>query len=480
MKIFNFIDNERVQPSTGHFLETIDPSRGEPHGELADSDAKDIDVAVASAKKAFKTWSRTSVQERARVMYKIADLIDERRFDFAEAESLDQGKPVWLAESMDIMRVAHNFRFFAGVILHEVDHAARIEAGVLNYVSHKPIGVAGLISPWNLPLYLLTWKIAPAIAYGNTCVCKPSELTSLTASLLCDVLIEAGLPKGVVNMVFGTGPRAGAALVAHPEVPLISFTGGTATGKAIAGVAAPMFKKLSLELGGKNPTLIFADADLEHCIEKIVRSSFLNQGEICLCGSRIYVERTIFDKFEKMFVDEVKKLKVGDPRDRDTQIGALVSREHLAKVESYVQLARVEGAEILTGGQRPKLSGELAGGFFYEPTIILGVAQRSRVQQEEIFGPVVTISAFQNEKDAVELANDIKYGLSATVWTQSLSRAHRVAEELEAGTVWVNTWMLRDLRMPFGGVKASGLGREGQFASREFFTEAKTICINHG
>jgi aminomuconate-semialdehyde/2-hydroxymuconate-6-semialdehyde dehydrogenase len=345
---------------------------------------------------------------------------------------------------MDIPRAAYNFRFFAGALLHAREHAMKSDSGALSYISRAPVGVAGLISPWNLPLYLLTWKIAPAIAFGNTAVCKPSEFTSFTASILCDIFAQAKLPDGVVNMIFGTGPEAGAPLVAHPDVPLISFTGGTVTGRAIAQVAAPLFKKLSLELGG------------------------------------IYVERSIYDKFLTGFIAKVKDLKVGDPADPKTFIGPVVSKEHLEKIETYLSLARAEGVEILAGGSRAKFSGAMNKGYFLQPTVLSGVKHESRLQQEEIFGPVVTVTPFDREDEVIDLANGTKYGLSASIWTKSLKRAHEVGEKLHAGTVWVNTWMLRDLRAPFGGVKASGVGREGQEESREFFTEAKTICIMHG
>lgn len=476
-QILNFIGGERVAPAARNFLASYNPSIGEVHFELPSSDARDIDQAVSAARSAFPSWAATDPNERSRLMMRVADLIDEKREEFARAESADQGKPVWLASEMDIARAAKNFRFFASLILHETNMSSRHDAHTLNYVTREPVGVAGLISPWNLPLYLLTWKIAPAIAYGNTCVAKPSELTSLTASMLCDVLNEAGLPKGVVNMIFGTGPSAGAALVAHNDVPLISFTGGTVTGRAIAGVAAPMFKKLSLELGGKNPNLIFDDADLDRAVATTVRSSFLNQGEICLCGSRIYVQRGVYDRFLTEFTAKVRALKVGDPSHHETFVGALVSKEHHEKVSSFIDLARAEKATIATGGKKPELSGKFANGYFLEPTVLTGVRADSKIQQDEIFGPVASVTPFETEDEVIALANGTRYGLSATVWTQSLKRSHSVSERLQAGTVWVNNWMSRDLRVPFGGVKESGVGREGQEGSREFFTEAKTICV---
>lgn len=476
-RLLNYIDGEFVKPQSGEFLESFNPSTGEAHLLIADSGAADIDHAVQAARRAFPEWSGLEVAERSRLLSKVADLIEKQIEIFAQAESADQGKPVWLAEQMDISRVVHNFRFFAGAVLHATEEAMSTSRSVHTYVSRKPVGVAGLISPWNLPLYLLTWKIAPALAYGNTVVCKPSEFTSHTAAMLCEVFAQAGLPNGVVNMVFGTGARAGSRLVEHPDVPLISFTGGTATGREISRVAAPLFKKLSLELGGKNPCLIFNDANLDKAVDTTVRSSFLNQGEICLCSSRIYVQAEVYDAFLEKFVAKARSLRVGDPRERETFVGPLVSRQHLDKIESFVGVAREEGARIHCGGERPKFEGALKNGYFYMPTVLSEVRPTSRLQKEEIFGPVVTVSPFKTEDEAVRLANDVVYGLSATVWTESLARAHRVVERLDAGTVWVNTWMKRDLRAPFGGMKASGLGREGQEGSREFFTEAKTIAI---
>jgi acyl-CoA reductase-like NAD-dependent aldehyde dehydrogenase len=479
-QLLNFINGEFTAPSEGRFFPSFNPATGVVHLEVSDSTAADVDCAVAAAKAAFRSWSRLSVSERAGYLYRIADGVDARAAELAQAESADQGKPVWLASRLDIPRAAHNLRFFAGAVLHSQDLATAMGPETFNYISRKPVGVAGLISPWNLPLYLLTWKIAPALATGNTAVCKPSELTSHTAFLFAEICRDAGLPKGVVNFVFGDGIKVGTPLVLHPDVPLISFTGGTVTGQKIAQMAAPSLKKLSLELGGKNANLIFDDADLDLAVTTTLRSSFLNQGEICLCGSRIYVQEKVYDEFKKRFTAETKKLKCGNPQDESSFIGALVSKEHLQKVRSYIDLAISEGAEILCGASAPKLNAPFDQGYFLEPTILTSVAQSSRVQQEEIFGPVVTLTPFKSDQEGITLANDCKYGLSASVWTQSLKRAHSVAAQLDVGTVWVNTWMMRDLRAPFGGVKASGRGREGQDHSLEFFTEAKTICIQHG
>ncbi|MEN9530704.1 MAG: hypothetical protein RI932_2577, partial [Pseudomonadota bacterium] len=453
------------------------PARGRIYAQCPNSDAADISLAVEAAKKSFPLWKSLSDDKRSDYLLKIADAIERRQEDFAQAESRDQGKPVSLARSMDIARAISNFRFFATRLQHTEEKAFKSSEHVLHYTERSPIGVVGLITPWNLPLYLLTWKIAPALAFGNTVVCKPSEITPLTAHMLCEVFNEVQLPAGVVNMVFGEGPTAGQALVEHPHVKAISFTGGTKTGARLAATAAPLFKKLSLELGGKNPNIIFEDADLATAVQVTVRSSFLNQGEICLCGSRIYVHKSIYNEFLKGFIELTKKFKVGDPSHPETRMGALVSASHLEKVDSYVKLAVADGGAVLLGGKRAQLEGDLAQGHFYEPTILVNVPHHSRAIQEEIFGPVVTVTPFETEAEAIALANETEFGLAASIWTENLSRAHRVARAVEAGIVWVNGWLLRDLRVPFGGMKSSGLGREGGDWSHDFYTETKDICI---
>lgn len=476
-RILNYIDGQLVAPVSGQYLDNYDPSRGQVYGEIPDSDAEDVQKAVAAAEAAFPGWSTTSRQERSDLMLTIAALIDENHDKLAMVESRDNGKPLKLAKRVDIPRASANFRFFATAILHESSEAHRMDNVAMNYTERSPVGVAGCISPWNLPLYLFTWKIAPALAAGNTVVAKPSEITPMTAFLLSELCIEAGLPKGVLNIVHGLGPKVGQAIVEHPGVPLISFTGGTATGKRIAATAAPMFKKLSLELGGKNPNIIFADCDFEEALKTSVMSSFANQGQICLCGSRIFVERPIYEQFRDAFVKRVKKLKVGDPSDESANLGAVVSASHMEKVLSYIQLASEEGGTVLTGGDRVLLDGEFSGGYFLAPTVIEGLSYDCRTNQEEIFGPVVTLTPFDTEEEVLTMANSTPYGLSATLWTENLKRAQRMSSGLRSGIIWVNCWLVRDLRTPFGGMKQSGVGREGGWDALSFFTEKKNVCM---
>lgn len=474
----NYIDGELREPLTGSWLPVYEPATGAVIAMLADSAGADVDDAVRAARAAFPQWSATPAEERSRLLLRIASLIDDNLEELALLESRDNGKPVRLARSVDIPRASKNFRFFATAILHSSSEAHQSDNGALNFTLRQPIGVAGCISPWNLPLYLFTWKIAPALAAGNCVVAKPSEITPMTAGRLAELCIEAGLPSGVLNIVHGTGPQVGAAISAHPDIVAISFTGGTKTGADIARVAAPMFKKLSLELGGKNPTIVFDDADLADAMPTIVRSAFSNQGEICLCGSRIFIQRPVYDAFLRDFVARVAALRVGDPMNEDSEQGALVSAPHLEKVLSYIALAREEGGTVLCGGNRIHLEGRCAEGYFLEPTVIADLPFSCRTNQEEIFGPVVTVIPFDTEEHVLAMANSTPYGLAASVWTRDLTRAHRVAAKLESGIVWVNCWMLRDLRTPFGGVKHSGVGREGGWDALRFFTEAKNVCIN--
>lgn len=477
MQIQNYINGKLVSPTSGTFLDNYNPAIGKVYSYIPDSDEEDVSEAYKAAKKAFPIWSKATKEDRFKVMMRIAELIEERHDELALAESIDNGKPVKLAEHVDIPRAASNIRFFATAILHYASESHDMDGTAINYTLRKPIGVVGCISPWNLPLYLFTWKIAPALASGNTVIAKPSEVTPMTAYLFSKICIEAGLPEGVLNIVHGLGAKVGTAITEHPGVKAISFTGGTETGKTIARVAAPMFKKLSLELGGKNPNIIFADCDFKDALRASVMSSFANQGQICLCGSRIFVERPIYEKFKTAFVEKVNKLKVGDPNDASSNLGALVSKDHLEKVLGYVELAKEEGGTVLTGGKQIHLEGDLANGNYLAPTVIEGLSFDCRTNQEEIFGPVVTIMPFDTEEEVLSYANSTQYGLAATVWTQNVTKANRVAANLESGIVWVNCWLVRDLRTPFGGVKNSGVGREGGFNALNFFTEPTNVCV---
>lgn len=479
MNIKNYINGEFVDPTLGNYIDNYNPSNGEVYGQIPNSTSEDVEKAYKAAEKAFPNWSNTTLAKRSKILSKIAELIEGKLHFLAEAESKDNGKPISLAKAIDIPRAAANFQFYANAITQFSSEAHEsIGLNAMNFTLRQPIGVVGCISPWNLPLYLFTWKIAPAIAAGNCVVAKPSEITPMTAFLLGEICTEAGLPNGVLNIVHGLGTAAGQAIVAHPNITAISFTGGTKTGANIARVAAPMFKKLSLELGGKNPNIIFADCDYEKMLETTVRSSFANQGQICLCGSRIFVEEKIYEKFKKDFIKNVKQLNVGHPSKRNIDIGALVSKEHLEKIESYVEIAENEGGRILCGGLEVTIPG-YENGYYFQPTVIEVTDNSCRVNQEEIFGPIVTIMPFKTDEEALQLANDVKYGLSATLWTNNLNRTMQFSKQLHTGIVWVNTWMLRDLRTPFGGQKASGIGREGGFEALRFFTEPKNICIKY-
>ena len=472
----NYINGKLVPPASGNYIDNTDPSRGKVFSKIPDSDETDVQLAVDAAKAAFDSWSTMGNEKRHDYLMRIVAEIEKNLDKLAAAESLDNGKPVWLATEVDIPRAASNFKFFATAIMHYASESHHMEGVAINYTLRRPIGVVGCISPWNLPLYLFTWKIAPALAAGNTVVAKPSEITPYTAFLLSEICAGI-LPPGVLNIVHGLGGKTGNAIVSHPEITAISFTGGTKTGEHIARTAAPMFKKLSLELGGKNPTVIFDDCEYEKTLQTAVRSSFTNQGEICLCGSRIFVQKGVYEKFKNDFVQKVKELKVGNPADKNNYMGAIVSQQHLEKIEYYVDLAQQEGGKILTGGKRINLSGEFAGGYYFEPTIIEGLAIDCRTNQEEIFGPVVSITPFENESEVIGYANASVYGLAANVWTTDLTKAHRVAEKIKTGIVWINCWLLRDLRTPFGGMKSSGVGREGGWEALRFFTEAKNVCV---
>jgi aminomuconate-semialdehyde/2-hydroxymuconate-6-semialdehyde dehydrogenase len=476
-KILNYINGELIEPISKQYLENIDPSTGLAYNLCPDSDAGDVELAYEAAAAAFPAWSEMATGDRSKIMLRLAALIEINNDALALAESVDQGKPLWLAKNGEIPRAQSNIHFFATAIEHYASEAHPMGNHALNYTLRTPIGVVGCISPWNLPLYLFTWKIAPALAAGNCVVAKPSEITPMTAYLFSKLCIEAGLPKGVLNIVHGSGPKVGSAIVAHEKITAISFTGGTKTGADIARVAAPMFKKLSLELGGKNPNIIFADCDFEKTVKESVRASFTNQGEICLCGSRLYIERSIYTKFKEAYIAQVKGLKVGDPLLDETKVGAIASKIHFEKILGYIELAKEEGGTILTGGVAFSPAGRCSNGYFIEPTVIEGLGHLCRTNQEEIFGPVVTIQPFDTEEEVLEMANSTAYGLACTVWTENLTKAHRVAAKMKSGIVWINCWLLRDLRTPFGGMKQSGVGREGGWEALRFFTEAKNVCV---
>jgi aminomuconate-semialdehyde/2-hydroxymuconate-6-semialdehyde dehydrogenase len=478
--ILNFIDGDFSESLSNKRLDNINPSEGKVYSTLPRSSQADIELAVNAAENAFLKWADTALNERAQIMLRIADEIENNLESLALAESKDNGKPLQLAKTIDIPRAASNFRFFAYALtqFHSESHENQGLKNV-NFTLRKALGVVGCISPWNLPLYLLTWKIAPAIAAGNCVIAKPSEVTPMTAYLLCKICKKAGLPKGVLNVIHGLGPEAGQALIEHPNVKAISFTGGTKTGKHLARTAAPMFKKLSLELGGKNPNLIFADCDYEKMMQTTLKSSFANQGQICLCGSRIYVEESIYSSFKKDFIQRVAQLKIGHPIEDNVDLGALVSESHFNKVQAYVEDTKNDpDTKILYGGEKVKLK-KYPDGFYMKPCVIEVKNNNCKLNQEEIFGPVVSIMSFKTEDEALELANQTPYGLSATIWTQNLNRSMRLSQKIEAGIIWINTWLNRDLRTPFGGTKQSGVGREGGFEALRFFTEPKNICIDY-
>lgn len=478
-KLQNFINGTYVPPKNGQYIENIEPATGQVYSFIPDSDEEDVTAAVEAAERAFPIWSNMSIETRSEILVRLSEGIERNMDAFVQAESRDNGKPVSLAAHVDIPRAVSNFHFFATAITHFASESHHMEGVGINFTTRKPIGIVGCISPWNLPLYLFSWKIAPALAAGNCVIAKPSEITPYTAFMLGKIAHEAGMPAGVLSILHGTGPKVGDAIVKHPKIKAISFTGGTKTGAYIAQTAGPMFKKLSLELGGKNPNIIFADCNFDEMLSTTIRSSFANQGQICLCGSRIFVERPIYEKFKDAFVAKVSRSKVSFPSDPEAKLGAIVSESHMEKILSYIQLAKEEGGTVLTGGNRVYLPAPHANGFYIEPTIIEGLSYDCRTNQEEIFGPVVTITPFDTEEEALMMANSTMYGLAGTIWTSNLNRAHRVSDQLQSGIVWVNAWLVRDLRTPFGGVKASGVGREGGWEALRFFTEAKNIFIKY-
>lgn len=476
-KIDNYINGSWQAPQQGQYLTNINPATGEVYSQIPNSTAADVDAAYQAAAAAFEDWKKSTPEFRFRILNKIAEIIENNLDTLALAESNDNGKPLWLSKKVDIPRAAENFRFFATACMHFASESHSMEDRAVNYTLRQPIGVVGCIAPWNLPLYLFTWKIAPALATGNCVVAKPSEVTPMTAYLLTRIAHEAGLPPGVLNILHGDGTACGAAIVEHPSIKAISFTGSTRAGKHIAGVAAPMFKKMSLELGGKNPNIIFEDCDFDRMLATTVQSSFANQGQICLCGSRILVQASIYEKFKSAFIAKVQQLTVGDPLDPDSKQGAVVSRLHFDKVMSCIERAKQEGGSILHGGYSIHPEGRCGNGLFIAPTVIEGLGPDTLTNMEEIFGPVVTLQKFDTTEEAIQLANTSDYGLSATIWTQDISKAHRVAARVHSGIIWINTWLLRDLRTPFGGFKSSGMGREGGWEAMRFFTEPKNVCV---
>ena len=479
LEIENFIDGEFVSAVSQESLDDFNPATGQKIGNISSSDQRDVDNAVKAANDALAGWSSLSLDERIIWLEKIADALETKKEEIAKVESLDTGKPISLARRVDASRSITNFRFFSR-FAKEQESLEFEMTDATNYVHRKPVGIVGLITPWNLPLYLLTWKIAPALVMGNTIIAKPSELTPLTANLFAKTLQEIDFPKGVFNIVHGLGPEAGQAILEHPEIKAISFTGGTQTGRIVARTAAPLFKKLSLELGGKNASVILDDADLELAAKGAAKAGFTNSGQVCLCGSRILIDESIADEFTALLIKEIESMKIGDPQNEDTDIGSVISISHLEKVESYVELALQEGGNILTGGNRPILDGSNANGAFLSPTVISGLDINSRTATEEIFGPVVTLHTFKDEAEAVEMANNTDYGLAGSVWTKNSERGKEFSKLIETGIMWVNTWLHRDLRTPFGGVKNSGVGREGGQWSLSFFSEMTNICVKHG
>ena len=469
----HYINGKYVPSKSGESFENINPATEEVLGLVAKGAKEDVDEAVRIAREALNgEWGKMSTGERSKILRKVGDLILERKDELAALETLDTGKPLSLASHLDIPRGAYNFHFFADYMTTVSNESYQQDDTAIHYSVRRPVGVVGLINPWNLPLLLMTWKLAPALAAGNTVVMKPSEVTPMTATVLAEICSDAGIPDGVVNLVQGFGD-AGAAITSHPDVDAVAFTGETTTGTAIMKAAAPTLKKLSFELGGKNPNVIFADADLDEAIATTMRSSFLNQGEVCLCGSRIYVERPIYDRFLEKFVEKTKALKVGNPFEEGTDLGSVVSEEHYNKVLSYLEIAKEEGGTFLSGGKAANID----KGYYIEPTIITGLGDDARCNREEIFGPVVTVQPFDTEEEVLEKVNDTDYGLGASVWTSDVKRAARVSSKIEVGMVWINTWFLRDLRTPFGGQKHSGIGREGGAHSFDFYTELTNVTI---
>lgn len=483
-KIQNYINGELLSPVNNHYLDNYEPATGKVYSLTPESDSADLELAVNAASSAQKEWTEMSNESRSILLMRLADAIEVASEELAKAEAIDNGKPISFARAVDSYRSAANIRFFANAATQFSSECHDMGSVGVNYTLRQPIGIVACISPWNLPLYLFTWKIAPALASGNCVIAKPSEITPMTAYIFSRLCIEVGMPKGVINILHGSGQSIGAPLVEHKKVKAISFTGGSATGRSIAGSIAPMLKKFSLELGGKNPTLVFADScnseiDLAKTVSEVAKAAFSNQGQICLCGSRIYIEKSVYEKFKVAFIRKVRQLEIGDPLEESTQHGALVSEQHRDKVYSYIELAKEEGGTILTGGNKVVIDGRCADGYFIEPTVIEGLSSECRVNQEEIFGPVCTIQPFETEEEVLTMANGTEYGLATSIWSKDISRCHRLSSQLDFGIIWINCWLLRDLRTPFGGMKSSGMGREGGLEAMRFFTEAKNVCVKY-
>ncbi|MBK64920.1 MAG: 2-hydroxymuconic semialdehyde dehydrogenase [Euryarchaeota archaeon] len=477
MQLMNYINGNFCPQTSGKWITNLNPATGEEICKVPISNSKDVKEAINSAKNAYPNWSKYTPHERAIWLDKIADKLEEMFEEIAQLESMDTGKPISLSRNVDANRSVANFRFFSELIRGmEIEEFEMKDA--TNYVIQKPNGIGALITPWNLPLYLLSWKVAPAIGMGNTVVCKPSELTPMTADLLMRAVDEIGLPAGVINLVHGNGIETGSLLVEDSDIDFVSFTGGTVTGSKVASSAASTFKKLSLELGGKNSSIVFADCDFEKTIAGVVRSGFLNQGQICLCGSRIFIEEEIYEDFKNRLINAVEEMKIGDPLDEETDLGALISKEHLSKIEYYANLAIEEGGTLLTGGV-PCLPKAFENGNWMAPIIVEGLSPESRCSKEEIFGPMVTLHIFKEESELIKMVNNTRYGLAGSIWTKDLDKGRRLSESIETGMIWINTWLHRDLRVPFGGVKDSGVGREGGKWSLGFFSEAMNVCVKH-
>ena len=478
LEIKNYINGELLRSSNKNYIDIFNPSIGKVYAQCPNSSEEDLEIAINSSEEAFLKWSKLKQNDRSQFLLKIANLIENNLDEFANAESLDNGKPLKLSQSLDIPRSIKNLKFFA-TIANELKPESFNQEKVKSHILREPLGIVGTISPWNLPLYLFTWKIAPALVMGNCVIAKPSEITPYTAYLFSKICIKAKLPRGVLNILHGEGKIIGEEIVNHKKIKAISFTGGTDTGKKIAKNASKHLKKISLEMGGKNPVIIFDDCDYNKMINSLIKSSFLNQGQICLAGSRIYVQETIYDKFKKDFIAKIKKLKIGDPFSSNTDQGAIVSSEHLNKIIKYVESAKEEGGKILSGGSIPKINSKFSSGWYFYPTVIENLSQKSKLNKEEIFGPVVTLNKFKNEEDAIKMANDTDYGLASIIWTRNINKANKLAVLLESGLVWINCWLERDLRTPFGGIKNSGYGKEGGKYALDFFTEPKNVCIKY-